>query len=738
MSRIIIVSNRLPYNISVNHDEIDIQPSVGGLATGMKSFYKDYESLWIGWSGVDKDAVNKKQKEEIGDKLEAEKCMPVYLEKEDIDKYYYGFSNETIWPLFHYFTEFTSYDFDSWNAYYRVNRIFADKIIQNLKGNEKIWIHDYHLLLLPSMIKKKNPDVSIGFFLHIPFPSFEVFRILPWRRPIIKGMLGADLIGFHTFDYVRHFISSVRRLMGYDIDFNKITLPERVVKVDAFPMGIDYDKFHIAAENIKKRSVHDKSEVHKEIEKYYLMFPEGKLILSIDRLDYTKGIPNRLEAYHHFLHKYPEFQGKVTFILLMVPSRSNLEEYQNMKREIDGLVGKINGEFGSINWTPIWYFYRSMPFENLIELYTYADVALLTPVRDGMNLVAKEYIASKIDQKGVLILSEMTGASQELSEALIINPNNMDKIADAIYNALNMPVDEQIERNTIMQERISRYNVVRWAKDFMGRFDEVIELQRKYLANKIDNKMIKNIEHDFKKSANRILFLDYNGTLIDFHHHHKNAKPDPELCSILEELNKDEETKIVLITGWDKEVIDKWFGKNDYYLIAEHGTWIKQPGKGWKLIEQQNNEWKNNVRPILELYADRTPGAHIEEKYFSLIWHYRKANPEMVAIRAMDLKDELSSLGSNQNFEIMEGNKLIELKNSGVNKGTAASRVIEYNDNVFDFILGVGDEWSDEYLFENLPEHAYKIKVGFGNTAARYSIENYIHVREMLKSFIKK
>ncbi len=738
MSRIIIVSNRLPYKISVNHDEIDIQPSVGGLATGMKSFYKDYESLWIGWSGVDKDAVNKQQKEEIGKKLEAEKCMPVYLEKEDVDKYYYGFSNETIWPLFHYFTEFTTYDFDTWNTYYRVNRIFADKIIQNLKGNEKIWIHDYHLLLLPSMIKNKNPDVSIGFFLHIPFPSFEVFRILPWRRPIIKGMLGADLIGFHTFDYVRHFISSVRRLMGYDIDFNKITLPERVVKVDAFPMGIDYDKFHMAAENIKKKSVHDKSEVHREIEKYYLMFPKGKLILSIDRLDYTKGIPNRLEAFHHFLHKYPEFQGKVTFILLMVPSRSNLEEYQNMKREIDGLVGKINGEFGSINWTPIWYFYRSMPFENLIELYTYADVALLTPVRDGMNLVAKEYIASKIDQKGVLILSEMTGASQELSEALIINPNNMDKIADAIHNALNMPVEEQIERNTIMQERISRYNVVRWAKDFMGRLDEVIELQKKYLANKIDEKMIRNIQLDFKQSANRMLFLDYNGTLIDYKETHKKAKPDKELLSILEELNKDEETKIVLITGWDKDVIDQWFGKEDYYLIAEHGTWIKQPDKGWKLIEQQNNEWKNNVRPILEMYADRTPGAHIEEKYFSLIWHYKKANPEMVAIRAMDLKDELSSLGSNQNFEIMEGNKLIELKNSGVNKGTAASRIIELNDNVFDFVLGIGDEWSDEYLFENLPEHSYKIKVGFGNTAARYSIENYTQVRDMLKSFIKK
>jgi trehalose 6-phosphate synthase/phosphatase len=738
MSKIIIVSNRLPFKISFNkNDTVEIQPSVGGLATGMKSFYKNYESLWIGWPGVNKKEISKKQQEDINKELANEKCLPIYLDQKDVDNYYYGFSNETVWPLFHYFMQFTEYDTETWKNYYKVNKIFADTIINQLKGDEKIWVHDYHLLLLPKMIKDKMPDVSIGFFLHIPFPSFEVFRILPWRKELIQGMLGADLIGFHTFDYARHFISSVRRLLGYEINLNQIHLPNRIVKVDGFPMGIDYDKFHNAATSIKQRSVQDKSKIHREIEKYYLMSPEGKLLLSIDRLDYSKGIPNRLVAFEHFLYKYPEFREKVTLIMLCVPSRSNLEEYQKMKKEVDELVGRINGEYGTINWVPVWYFYRAMPFENLIEMYTYADIALLTPVRDGMNLVAKEYVATKIDKKGVLILSEMTGAAQEMSEALIINPNNMEEIADAIKEALVMPEKDQIERNSVIQERLSRYNVVNWAKDFMQSLDDVINLQKQYLSKKINDAIKQEIKNDYKKSRKRIFFLDYNGTLIEFRKQIKNAKPDKQLFHLLDKLSNDPANHVVLITGWDKDTFSEWFGNGNYYLIAEHGTYIKSPGKDWKVIEEQNNRWKDTIRPILENYADRTPGAHIEEKHFSLIWNYRKSNPEMSAIRAMELKDELSSMTTNQNFEILEGSKLLELKNSGVNKGAAAARIMEKNDFDFDFVFAVGDEWSDEYLYEYLPEEAHTIKIGIENTEAKYNIDNHNEVRALLENLMQ-
>ncbi|MFW6276007.1 MAG: bifunctional alpha,alpha-trehalose-phosphate synthase (UDP-forming)/trehalose-phosphatase, partial [bacterium] len=576
MERVIIVSNRLPLSIQPEeNDEIQVKPSVGGLATGMKSFYKDYDSVWIGWPGLNREEVGPKLEENIRHELDKEKCFPVFLEEELIELYYGGFSNKTIWPLFHYFTQYTEYEKDTWEAYVKVNEIFADNVLQNIKGGETIWVHDYHLLLLPKMIKDKRPDVTIGFFLHIPFPSYEVFRILPWRNQLINGMLGADLIGFHTFDYARHFMSSIRRLLGYDINFNQIDLKTRIAKAEAFPMGIDYDKFHNAAVELTQKSVKDKSKLHKEIEKYFLMSPEQKLILSIDRLDYTKEIPHRLLAFEKFLETYPEYREKITLVMLCVPSRTGVEQYQIMKNEVDQLVGRINGCFGSINWTPIWYFYRSMPFENLIELYNSCDIALITPVRDGMNLVAKEYIASKTDQKGVLILSEMAGASREMSEALIINPNNMEEVAEAIKDAINMPEEEQIERNTILQERLKRYNVVRWAHDFIDSLINVSEFQKKLTAKKITAATIKKIRKDYQKAKKRIFFLDYNGTLINYKKNPQKAKPDQELLNLLDQLALDKNNNIVLISGWDRDTFNAWFKNKDYHMITEHGSWIK-------------------------------------------------------------------------------------------------------------------------------------------------------------------
>ncbi|MEJ2544016.1 MAG: trehalose-6-phosphate synthase, partial [Calditrichaceae bacterium] len=353
-----------------------------------------------------------------------------------------------------------------------------------IKPGDQLWIHDYQLLLVPQMVKKQRPDVQIGFFLHIPFPSFEVFRILPWRNEILEGLLGSDLIGFHTYNYERHFFSSVRRLLGYDINFNQINLKSRIVLADTFPMGIDYDHFHEAAILQQQRSIKDKSSIQQELDKHLLLVPDIKLILSIDRLDYTKGIAPRLEVFEYFLNKYPEYMEKVTLVMLTVPSRSDVEEYQQMKSEIDELVGRINGKYSTINWTPVWYFYRSLPFENLVDLYTTCEVALLTPIRDGMNLVAKEYIASRIDKKGVLIISEMAGVAHEMSEALIINPNNFEEISDALNQALCMPEDEQIERNTIMQNRLKRYNVEKWSADFLMALGKVKELKNKSVSRK--------------------------------------------------------------------------------------------------------------------------------------------------------------------------------------------------------------------------------------------------------------
>ncbi|MEE3244824.1 MAG: bifunctional alpha,alpha-trehalose-phosphate synthase (UDP-forming)/trehalose-phosphatase, partial [Bacteroidota bacterium] len=445
MSKTIIISNRLPLQLQIDNNTIKATPSVGGLATGMKSVHRDSNGVWIGWTGLTEEETPEELVDEVVSAAKKEQCVPVSLTEKDIDGFYYGFSNRTIWPLFHYFMEYTEFEKESYQTYVEVNKKYANVVLENIEEGDTVWVHDYQLMLLPELIKKERPDVQIGFFLHIPFPSYEVFRTLPWREEILKGLLGSDLIGFHTYDYQRHFLSSVSRILRQEVSFNEITLKDRIVTVNSYPMGIDYEKFSEAA--AKHDAAKNQSELQRRLDLHIDSTPDAKMILSIDRLDYSKGIANRIRAYEYFLEKYPEFKEKVRLVMLAVPSRSNVPQYQLLKKEVDELVGRINGKFATVSWTPIWYFYRSMPFENLIDLYTTCDVALLTPIRDGMNLVAKEYIATRTDKTGVLILSEMAGAAQEMSEALIINPNNFEEIADALKQAMEMPEAEQIKRN---------------------------------------------------------------------------------------------------------------------------------------------------------------------------------------------------------------------------------------------------------------------------------------------------
>lgn len=736
MKRFLIISNRLPLQISLSENKVDVTPSVGGLATGMKSVSKSSNSVWIGWSGVDTQKLPESQSKKVNEALKKEDCVNVDLTEEEVELYYEGFSNKTIWPLFHYFTQFVKYEEEEWQAYKKVNQKFADVISENMDGVDKIWIHDYHLLLLPQMIKERFPNVTIGFFLHIPFPSYELFRILPWRNEIINGMLGADLLGFHTFDYERHFMSSVRRLLGYDININEISLPKRIVKVDNYPMGIDYDKFNSSALNSQKKSVRDKSEVRKELERHYLLYPETKFILSIDRLDYTKGIINRLEAFEYFLEHYPEDRDKVTLVLLSVPSRVGVEQYQQMKSEVDEVVGRINGKYSSINRTPIWYFYRSLPFENLVDLYNNCEIGLITPVRDGMNLVAKEFVACKTDGRGVLILSEMAGASKEMSEALIINPNNTAQIAEAIKTAIEMPAEEQAERISIMQQRLKRYNVEKWASDFLDTLENVRQNEENYLAKRITASTKKNIINDVIASDNRIFFLDYDGTLTGFKNNPKHAKPDEKLYALLDKLAENPKNRVALISGRDKETFQEWFEDKPYTLIVEHGVWVRPAGSDWQMIEPLDDTWKEDIKSALEFYVDRTPGSFIEEKNYSLVWHYRKTDPELGANRAIELKDELTSLVANLNLEILEGNKVIEIKNRGINKGRAAQKVL--HDTPADKIVAMGDDWTDEFLFAEIPEDAITIKVGMAKTIATYKVENFKEVHELLHEFADK
>lgn len=734
MAKTIIISNRLPVQLQISNGSITAIPSVGGLATGMKSVHSGGDSLWIGWSGLTDEDIPEALEPEIDKALAKHGSSKVRLNTAEVEGFYFGFSNRTVWPLFHYFLEYSEFELASWNTYKAVNQKFADAILKEANDDDTIWIHDYQLMLVPQMVREKRPGISIGFFLHIPFPSFEIFRTLPWRREILEGLLGSDLIGFHIYDYERHFLSSVRRILGLEVSFNEIYQENRVIKVDSFPMGIDYKKFSEAAREHEQKSAKQQSELQQRLNEHKKNDPEAKFFLSIDRLDYSKGIAKRLNAFEYFLNKYPQYKEKVRLIILAVPSRSNVPQYKLLKREIDELVGRINGEFSTVSWTPIWYFYRSMPFENLIDLYTSSDIAWLTPLRDGMNLVAKEYIATRTAKTGVLILSEMAGSANEMNEALLINPNNFEQIADTLHEAITMPKEEQQARNTVLQQRLERYNVEKWAHDFMQSLQAQKERDAAKVSAKMTDALLMKVSQTYKKANKRLVFLDYDGTLAGFHNDPQKASPDAALYKLLDALHAQEGTDLYLISGRDKDTFTRWFLPKEYNMIVEHGVWISQKGADFRLLENVKNDWMDKIRPVLESFVDRTPGSFIEEKNYSLAWHYRKTDPDFGSLRATELTTVLTSLIGTDDLSVLNGNKVMEVKSSNVNKGRASVRIL--GEDNYDFVFAIGDDWTDEFMFQELPDSAITVKVGRQKTQAKYFVENTGQVRELLQSFL--
>lgn len=379
-----------------------------------------------------------------------------------IEKYYEGYSNSTIWPLCHYFYSYIQFKTEYWEAYKEVNRLFCEAVLPHIEDDDIIWVQDYQLMLLPKMIRDKKPNVNIGYFHHIPFPSYELFRVLPDKEEVLEGLLGADLIGFHTHDYMRHFISAIYRVLDLNCNLDEIRLKDRVVHVDAFPMGINYEQYHNAS---KLPTVVQKAKILKR------KMGEQTTILSVDRLDYSKGILHRLEGFAEFLKNHLEFHEKVSLAMIVVPSRDEVQLYADLKMKIEQTIGQINGMYSTIGWTPIYYFYRSFNFNELIAMYLNAEIALVTPLRDGMNLVAKEYLATQRENNAVLILSEMAGAANELTDAIIINPNDKKEIEDALVQALSMSDKEKGERLSQMQKLIARNDVKKVGKRLHSRND---------------------------------------------------------------------------------------------------------------------------------------------------------------------------------------------------------------------------------------------------------------------------
>lgn len=721
-SKLVIVSNRLPVSVVKNGTKLEFTSSSGGLATAMSSLEQS-DKIWVGWPGIASEDLTPAEKEIVIVELAQRGCFPVFLTRKEIELFYEGYSNDTLWPLFHYFQSLTRHRNDYWECYQQVNRKFARTVAEIAAPNGSIWVQDYHLMILPSELRSLLPAASIGFFLHIPFPSFEIYRLLPQRKELLHGMLGADLIGFHIYDYARHFLSSCLRLLGLSNNQGMVEYEGRTVKTDAYPIGIDYEKF---------RSVLASSESKKAIASLGQSYKGMKVILSVDRLDYSKGIPERLEAFRALLEDHPKWRGKVKLVMIAVPSRIEVQTYQALRDTIEQSVSRINGEYGTVDWTPISYQFQNRPFNEVLALYASADVALVTPIRDGMNLVAKEYIASKQGRSGVLILSEMTGAIDELPEALSINPLNTKSVADAMNTALTMGKREQLRRLRDMQRRLKLYTVQAWANDFVSDLEIAGGGRGRHHRKRMTNESRDKLFAAYRDAQSRMIILDYDGTLKDFVPSPRAllAKPSLKLRRLIKRLAENDKNHVAIVSGRPKKALERWFRGIDVTLVAEHGAWTRYDGK-WSKVDSDFKQQKRLLKPILEKYASRTAGAEVEEKDYSLVWHYRNVAPELAFVRIGELKRELIHAIDDEEIGVFTGDKVIEIKPFDINKGYATTEL----DAVYQpqFILAAGDDYTDEDMFRQLPADSFTVKIGTGDTKARYQLTNVNEITNLLE-----
>jgi len=731
IGRLILVSNRLPITARIGENgDITAEPSSGGLATGLWGPHERSGGLWIGWPG--ELQLDEAQREHLDERLADLRALPIYLTQDEINEYYENMANSVLWPLFHYLIDQLPSELGSWDVFRSVNEKFAHAVVEQYQDGDTIWVQDYHLVLVPAMIRRQLPDARIGFFLHVPFPSSEVFSVLPWREEILLGLLGADLIGFHTPGYLRHFTTSLRRVLGADVDVDRLMHGERQVRFGVFPMGVDTALWGRCG---------DSEDVQREVASIRAEAAGRKIIVGIDRLDYTKGIPRRLVAIDRLFDQHPELCDNVRVVQVTVPSREHVEQYAEFRRRIDELVGRINSAHATASWVPIHHLYRSISQAEVCALYRAADVMLVTPVRDGMNLVAKEFVAARTDEDGVLLLSEFAGAAAELGEAIHVNPFAQDRLAAAIHDALIMPEDERSARMHAMRTRVLTHDVHRWSQSFLDALAQTEPRQRAFRGSS-SAADLSEITRRVRASEQALLILDYDGTLVPFAPTPDAASPDPELLDLLHALAERPGMQVHVISGRTRGSIDRWLGALPIGLHAEHGLWSRTaPGLPWRILRPVSQSWKERVRPIMEHFVSTTRGSFIEEKTASLAWHYRLAEADFTREadfgehQARELRLLLREMLSNAPVEVLAGNKVVEVRPQGVNKGMVVP-VLVASMPEGTAILAVGDDRTDEDLFAALPDEAISVHVGEAPSLARYRVAGPGEVRALLRSLL--
>lgn len=727
--RWIIASNRLPF--SWNSDERKLTRSSGGLVTAISGIRSDVEKVWVGSApeGIDRETWERQPQTKPS---EGQSYQPVFIPEDLYSLYYNGMCNDVLWPLLHYESTMVRYSDESWQAYVAVNHSFAEAILEMAEEGDLIWIHDFHLLLVPGLLKAQNPNLRVGLFLHIPFPSSEIFRQLPVRKEILRALLCADLLGFHDYSYLRHFCSTVKVMLGVDSSMLAIEREQQTTQLGVFPVSIDVGQF-------KQESA--SSEVRKIRRRYQRLLPYEKLILGVDRLDYIKGLPLKLRAFRTLLKTHPELRGRVGLLQVTVPSRTDVLGYQQLRHEIEQLVGEINGEFAQPGYVPVQYMFQSVQFEELLALYRLSDVLLVSSKRDGMNLVALEHIVSqRAADPGVVVLSEFAGAISTLSHVIPTNPWDERETAEAVYQGLTMDRAERVSRHRSMMRYLDTYSATDWAESFMAALGKRRRNVRPESTINLshldpDGARMKDVL-SLAAEKELLIIVDYDGTLVPIREKPELAVISEEARSMLHKLASLPHVEVVVASGRSTDFLEQQLGGLPLAAAAEHGAlFASRIGGEWKrLAHGDRRNWYRAARRVMTDYASRVPESFVERKKFGIAWHYRKSPKEFADYQARKLKHDLELALSNLPVSVIAGRKVVEARSAGANKGTFVRWYLENHPERRErLIVAVGDDQTDEDIFSALPDPSVSIKVGHGATRADYRINSQREVLPLLQ-----
>jgi trehalose 6-phosphate synthase/phosphatase len=703
---LVIASNRLPMRVVVGDNDFEVSASAGGLAAALRAVRGD--SVWVGWPGA---VVPESLQPEVAKRLGKDNLVPVYLSAEDEEDFYNRVCNDTLWPLFHYFPNTLRITPEAWQRYVEVNERFANTILERCGPDTRVWVHDFHLMLVPAMLRSRRPDLSIGFFLHTPFPSSEIYRLLPEREALLRGVLGADYVSFHIGDYARHFRSTCLRVLGLDSQPDWLDIGSRRVGIGVDPIGIDVAGF---------REVLADPETAQLSEQLEEQYAGRHLVLGVERLDYTKGIPQKLLAFERLLERDPALARTTTMLQVLVPSRLESPEYRAQRDEIELLISRINGRFGQPGVTPVEYLHRNISKPGLVALYRRADVMMVTPLRDGMNLVAHEFVLCQAEPgppgrwQGSLLLSEFAGSAQVLPGALLVNPWNVDGMVEQLGTALALGPRERRRRLETMAKRVEALDCQRWADTFLARLARRSRRDRRRQPPPfVDEVATERIRSRFAKARSRTILLDYDGTLRELEPHPDLALPTPEIRSLLRELAALPGTDVHIVSGRRRRNLEQWFGQLPVHLCAEHGYIARAPGEPWRTLVELDLDWMPHIERLLRRTASDVPGAFVERKSCSIAWHYREAEPEYGAWRAHELLNELSQHLQGVPAEVLLGHRVVEVRALGVDKGVYVRSLFPNGRKPQrSFVIGLGDDRTDHDLLRALPAGSIAGHVG--------------------------